>query len=318
MIGKFLDLIRNNKKKIFLGSIFYILFLVVLFPFQDLGVFVSTQVAKLTQNQVHLKFDNLNLSVTPAPGLIFSNVTVQTVQLPALSAETLKIYPNILGLLALKPGFSAQASNLFDGDISLSLRGASAGKSGQMKQVIAIDADEIQLKKLSDFLKLPMNLEGYVSLEADADVDPGFVDQPNAKLNLNGNRVNITSAVVPTQFGPLNLPDTKLQEIIAKAVLNNGDLEIERVQLGNPQDELYAQMRGSMKIQMKPQGPQVSVVPGAFDFVVQIKTKPSFQAKAGVFLSFLDSYKKSEGDYIFRAQGTNFYAPPRLTALSSF
>lgn len=318
MIGKLIDLIKNNKKKILLSFVFYIVFIFFLFPFQDLGVFVSTQVSKATQNQVYLKFDNMSMSLLPAPGFEFSNVLVQTTQLPAVSADSLKIYPNIMSLLAFKPGFSAQASNIFEGQLGLALRGASAGKSGVMKQVIAIDATELQLKKLSDFLKLPMNLEGYISLDADAEVDPGFVDQPVASLNLTGNRISITSAVVPTQFGPLNLPDTKLQEILAKVSMNNGDLEIEKVQLGTQQDELFAQVRGSIKIQLKPQGQQVSVIPGAFDLIVQIKTKPSFQSKAGVFLSFLDSYKKSEGEYIFRAQGANFFAPPRMSPLSAF
>jgi hypothetical protein len=35
-------------------------------------------------------------------------------------------------------------------------------------------------------------------------------------------------------------------------------------------------------------------------------------------LSFLDSYKKSEGEYIFRVQGANFFVPPRISSLSAF
>lgn len=317
-MGKLFGFIKNNKKKILLGLLFYVLFVFLLFPFRDLGVFVSTQVSKATQNQVYLKFDNLSLSMFPAPGLELSNVQVQTVQLPPLSATSLKLYPNIMSLLALKPGFSAQAEGLFDGNVGLSLRAVGANKEGVSKQKITLDASEVQLKKLGDFLKLPMNIEGYVSLEGDVEVDPTFSEQPSGNLDLSGNRVNITSAVVPTQFGPLNLPDTKLQEIKAKVSVGNGDLEIERVQLGTLQDELYAQMRGSIKIQFRSQGQQVAVVPGAFDLVVYIKAKPSFQAKAGVFLSFLDSYKKGEGEYIFRAQGANFYAPPRMSALASY
>lgn len=318
MIGKVFSWIRNNKKRIFLFTTAYMLFAFLLFPFQDLGHLVSTQVARLTQNQVYLKFDNLNLSMFPAPGVSLSNVKVQTQQLPAITASHLKLYPNILGLLALKPGFSAKASDIFGGDVSLSLRGGGKATSGAMRQNISLDSHNLLLKKLAEILQLSMNLDGYVSIDTSLDIDPSFSEQPSAVLELTGNRISISSAVVPTQFGPLNLPDTKLQELLIKATLGNGDLEIEKVQIGSKQDELFAQVRGQMKIQMRTVGNQVSVVPGAFDLVVQIVAKESFQSKAGVFLSFLDSYKKGNNEYIFRAQGSNFYAPPKMSAISSF
>ena len=45
-------------------------------------------------------------------------------------------------------------------------------------------------------------------------------------------------------------------------------------------------------------------------------------AETGLFLGFLDSYKKSETpqgrEYIFKVSGANFYGPPRMTPANSF
>lgn len=77
-----------------------------------------------------------------------------------------------------------------------------------------------------------------------------------------------------------------------------------------------------MNLNFQTAGGQVRVNPGQFDLTIQIKAKPSYQAKAGLFLGFLDSYKKSQNaqgtEYIFKVAGNNFYAPPRITPANSF
>lgn len=318
----FLDFLKNNKKKVFLGFVAYLIFLFLLFPFSDLGTMVTTQVAKLTQNQIFLKFKELHFSLVPSLGLELTDVNVQGLQFPQLTCDSVTVAPSIAGLLAFKPGVSLNANGLFGGDVQLTTRGGSKAESGALKQNISVDAEGIELSKLSNILSLPMSLEGKMNIDSKAVVDPSFSEQPDAQLNLNAVRVNITTANIPTPIGPLALPDTKLKELILKGQLSKGELNIEKAQFGSPSDELFAQVRGTMNLQVQTAGGQVSVNPGAFDLTVQIKTKPSYQAKAGLFLGFLDSYKKSESaqgtEYIFKVSGNNFYAPPRMTPAKSF
>ena len=321
-IRTFLDFIKNNKKKVFLGFVVYLVFLFLLFPFSDLSSFVTNQVAKLTQNQVYLKFDELHFSLIPNPGLELGNVKVQGIQFPPITSDSIVISPSIAGLLSFKPGVNLDAKGLMEGDVSISTRGGSKAKSGALKQNISVEAEGIALSRISTVASLPMNLDGKLNLDTKAVIDPSFSEQPDGTLDLNAVRVSITSANIPTPIGPLSLPDTKLQELILKGQLSNGELNIEKAQIGTPSDELYAQVRGTMNLQFQTAGGQVQVNPGSFDLTVQIKTKPSYQAKAGLFLSFLDSYKKSEStqgnEYIFKVSGSNFYAPPRMTPVNTF
>ncbi len=318
----FLTFLKNNKKKVFLGFLAYVVFLFLLFPFSDLGSYVTTQIAKLTQNQVFLKFKELHFSLLPSPGLELTDVKAQGIQFPPLSADSVMVSPSIAGLLSFKPGVSLSAKGIFDGDLDLTTRGGSKATSGALKQNITIDAEGIELSKLSQLLALPMTLEGKMNLDSDAVIDPSFSEQPDAQVDLKATRINITAASVPTPIGPLALPDTKLQELILKGQMNKGELNIEKAQIGSPSDELYAQVRGTMSLNFQSSGGQVNVNPGAFDLTIQIKTKPSYQAKAGLFLGFLDSYKKSETpqgrEYIFKVSGANFYGPPRMTPANSF
>lgn len=317
-----LHFLKNNKKKVFLGFIVYLVCLFMLFPFSDLGSMVTAQVARLTQNQIFLKFKGLHFSLVPSLGLELTDVVVQGLQFPQLTCESVTVAPSIAGLLAFKPGVSLNAKGLFGGDVALSTRGGSKAESGAVKQNISLDAEGIELSTLSRTLSLPMTLDGKVNIDSKAVIDPSFSEQPDAQLSLNAIRVNITTANIPTPIGPLALPDTKLKELIIKGQLSKGELNIEKAQIGSPSDELFAQIRGTMNLQFQTLGGQVSVNPGAFDLTIQIKTKPSYQAKAGLFLGFLDSYKKSQTpqgtEYIFKVSGANFYAPPRMTPAKSF
>jgi type II secretion system protein N len=295
----------------------------LLFPFGDLGGLITTQVAKQTNNQIYLKFDKMNLSLFPTPGFDLTNVLVRSTQFPEVKCEDLKIAPSIAGLLSFKPGVSVAASGFMGGDVSLTTRGTSKTKAGILKQNISLSVDSVDLSKIASEMGLPMNLEGKVNLDGQAELDPSFVEQPQGQIDLKAIRLNITSANVPTPIGPLNLPDTKLQELEFKGELSKGELNFDKVQIGTPEDELYARVRGTMQVKVESYGGNgLTLVPSAYDLTVQIKTKPSYQTKAGLFLGFLDNYKKSSTaqgtEYIFKASGSNFYAPPKMTPINAY
>lgn len=301
----------------------YIIFIFVLFPYSDLGSLVTSQVAKQTGNQLYIKFDKMNLSLFPTPGFNLDHVLIKSMQFPEIKCEELKVAPSIMGLLSFRPGVSVQASGLMGGDVSLSVHGTSKTKAGSLKQSISIETESIDLSQVANQLNLPMNLDGKINLNAKGIIDPAFTEQPDAELDAKAVRLNITSASIATPLGSLNLPDTKLQELILKGQLHGGELNLEKVQIGTATDELFAQIRGTMNVKIQTYGGnQVAFIPSGYDLSVQIKTKPSYETKAGLFLGFLDQYKKSSSqkgsEYLFKASGSDFYNPPRLTPLNTF
>lgn len=323
-IGQLIQLILRNKKKIFLVVLFYALFLFLLFPFSDLGNFVTAQVAQATRNQVFVKFETLDVKLVPAPGIEATNVKAQGTMFPMITADYVSASPSIAGLITLNPGISLKAEGLMDGNVGIVTKTAGSTATGTKRQNISVRASDVNLAKLIDTFGLSMSLEGKLGLDTNTTIDPNFIEQPTGKVDLNVKELNLTAASLMTPIGPLNLPDTKLKVVEVKGNMNRGEFSFEKAVLGSAQDELFAQVKGTMNLnfQMAAQG-QMNVVPGAFDLTVQIRAKPNYVGKAGLFLGFLDQYKKKESardgnEYLFRMTGQDFYNPPRISPIANF
>src|ERR1700683_2627987 len=98
----------------------YFLFIYFFFPFNDLGDLVSGKISEATQGQVFVDFEKLDLSLFPQPGLALSKVVIENPFTPALTAKYISVAPNLLSLLAFKPGVSIRARGFLGGDVDLS------------------------------------------------------------------------------------------------------------------------------------------------------------------------------------------------------
>src|SRR5690349_14338154 len=103
VIVRMLRAILDSKFKVLVALMSMLVFLLVLFPINDLGDFVSTQVAKLTRNQVFLQFEELQMSLFPSPGMKVRQVYVEGPTIPAISAQEIKFAPSISALIAQQP-----------------------------------------------------------------------------------------------------------------------------------------------------------------------------------------------------------------------
>jgi type II secretion system protein N len=294
-----------------LASVFFVIF----FPTGDLGDFVSTKVSEVTQNQVFLQFSEFGLNVLP-PALKFSEVFVETPFFPAVTTANLSISPSISAMISRKPYGSIKANGLFKGDVKIDFKKGTASELAPERHRLLLSAENLDLKSLRDTFNFPVSVTGRLNLEADGQADVEGKEQPEMELVIVIEDFNLPTATVSTMMGPLTLPELKLGKVEIKGRLSNGNLIIEQGDIGQPKDELSGKIKGKWAMTINSmQGYSPNL--GAYDIDINLVAKKSFQNKAGLFLSLLDSYKSIAGDgaaYHFKVSAINLDSPPNITA----
>jgi type II secretion system protein N len=290
----------------------------LLFPFDDLGDLVSTQVSKLTNNQVFVQFDRMKMGVVPNPGLQLQNVYLETTSLPPLTANEITFTPSISGLIAQKPSGSLAIKGFLKGNVTASLQPAKKSDNGVERHKVEITAQQLNLADIKDLLGLPLSLKGRVDLNSQALADLTLTEQPDMDLVLHIDKFELPTGNVQTPMGPLTLPEIKLKSVDLKGRLSAGRFIIEEGVLGQDGDELKGTVRGSMALQLKltPQG--LTPLIGSYEFMIDLTVKPGLQERATLFLSFLDQYKfpaQGATRYAFKLSAANAYDPPNMGAL---
>lgn len=309
-----LQTLKKIKLHIFVTLASAILFIFVFFPFDDLSDLVTIQVSKLTQNQIYLQFDGLDLNIIPA-GIDLQKVYLETPFTPGIQADSLNLTPSIFGLIMQKPSGSISARGIFKGDLDVSISSGSATENGVARQKIIINAAQLNLAEIKSLLNLPYNLKGKANLDSTIQADLNMQEQPEADIVLNIDQFELPNLNVNTPMGPLLLPDFKFQKIQFKGKLTDGRLNIEEATLGDAKDDLSGKIKGNLILNLNN---RMTPEFGAYSFELDLSASASFQDKAGLFLSFLDAYKTPQGPrarYALKVTGQNFMAPPSMSAV---
>jgi type II secretion system protein N len=317
-LKKALSALFNSKLKIFVMLVSVAVFLFLLFPFNDLGDFVSTQVAHVTGNKLFLQFEELKMSLFPTPGMKFQQVYVEAAGFSGVSAQEIKIAPSVSGLISQKPYGSVNAKGLLKGDVQITVKSGSRNENGLERQKIEISAQKLSLQELRDVARLPVMMKGKLDLETSALVDLTFSEQPDMDISLSISQFELPPANVMTPMGPITMPDLKLSSVEIKGRLAGGKLIIENGQIGRDGDELRGTITGNLDLTLSPAGGAITPVLGGYDFKVDLKAKRGFQDRAALFLSFIDNYKSATpegGQYRFRVSAANTMVPPTIGAM---
>ncbi len=317
----FINIFRYHKLKIALCLFSTLIFIVLLFPYDDLADLLTTQIAMNTQNQVYVEFDKLGLGLFPTPSLSMKNVRLETAMFPSIKTDSLELSPSISSLLTFKKGFNASAEGFMGGDAYLSFREGEKTQEDVRKQIVYSEFEKINLGDLKKAMDLPIQLNGQATLEASATIDPNFTEQPDAELTLTGKDVQMPTSTVPTPFGPMSLPGLKWSSVNLKGRLKGSKFIIDEGHLGGASDQFSGQVKGQMDVRFARRGNQVEPSLGAYDLRVELNVNKSIEKDLGLFLGFLDSYKSpmdGGNKYIFRATGARLGLTPNLSKLSSF
>lgn len=316
-IKKLISAIFNSKLKIAVMVLSAVVFLFLLFPFNDLGDLVTGQVSRLTGNKIFLQFEELKMSALPGPGMKFEQVYLETPSLPGISAQEIKLAPSITGLIAQKPYGTIDASGLFKGDVQISVKSGTKSDNGVERQKIEINAQKLSLQDLRQVASIPVMMKGRLDVTSTALVDFTFVEQPDVDVNLNISQFELPPSSVMTPMGPLTLPDLKLSSVEIKGRLAAGKLIIENGNIGREGDELRGTITGNMGLTLMNNNGNLNPIVGGYMFDIDLKAKRSFQDRANLFLTFIDTYKTATpdgGEYKFKISAANTMVPPSLSS----
>jgi type II secretion system protein N len=322
MIKKFFRAVVNSKLKILVAFLSLLIFLVVLFPVNDLADLVSSQVAQLTKNQVFLQFDDLQMSIFPSPGLKVSQVHVETPTLPPLAAQEIKVAPSIAGLIAQQPYGTVNAKGLFGGDVVINVKSGARSDNGVARQRVELTANRLNLQDLRELGHIPVMIKGKLDVNSVALVDLTFAEQPDVELTMSINQFEIPPSTLASEMGDLAVPEIKVSRVDLKGRLAAGKIIIENGVIGKDGDDLQGTITGNLgltfaKSEFNPNG-GVQPVLGGYSLNLDLRPSRRLQESASSMLSFLDSYKTTAGDgihYKLKVSGDSFRAPPSLGVL---
>lgn len=312
------NLLRFHKLKILVFLAMTAVFFVVFFPYDDLGDWVAAKVSEMTQRQVYLQFEGMGFSLYPQPGIEFEKVYMESTFAPSLRIGALSMAPSIRGLLSFKPGVTILAQDFLKGNVHLSTRGGEKTAKGERKQILQLQLEKVLLGEVLKLIEAPVDLNGAIKGESQFTVDPNFSEQPDGKIDITVDRFRLPPSSVATPIGPLNLPEITISSIRLQGRLISGELFVDELRLGDSKDELNGTVKGQLQVTLVKRGVEIAPQFGRYDFKIDLRTLPSLEKKAGLFLTFLDSYKKPQiagSRYSVQISGTNFYNPPRIQNL---
>ena len=275
----------RHKFKALVTLFSFLVFGFLLFPIDDLGDLVSVQVSKNTNPPVYLQFDHLNFSLLDF-GISFGNILVETPLTPSLTADELTLSPSLMSLIRQKPGGSVSAKGFLNGEIDVSLSPSGKTETGTDKHAIVIKAQSISVEKLRDVLQLPILMKGKLNVLSNASADFTFKEQPDIEMEVKIDQLELPPSNVQTAFGPLTLPELKLSQVLLKGRLSAGKFLITEGTLGKETDELFGSIKGDMDLALKRDENGIAPMLGAYNFMIDLNAKKSFQDKAGLFLGF--------------------------------
>jgi len=158
-----------------------LVFVFLLFPFDDLSDLISSQVAKLTNNALYVQFERLKMSLIPTPGVQMKQVHIESLTTPTLSASELTITPSVTGLIQQKPYGNISAKGFLKGDVILNMGKGTRSDNGVERQRIDVSAKKVSLHDLRELANLPVHLKGQLNLQSSALADLTFKN--NLMLN---------------------------------------------------------------------------------------------------------------------------------------
>lgn len=312
----FFRFLFSQKWKILLVGLVSLVFFAVLFPLSDLSDLVSSQVSKLTNNQVFVQLDKIHIHPLTT-SVSFDKVYVETPQISSLASDQVEISPSISALLAKKPGGTLTAKGFLKGDVEISMHPVSSAKGDKSK--FEVSASKISLKEARQVANINLPIKGELNLTSQAVADLTMTDQPELDLNLTILKFEMATTSVPLgNFGQISLPEIKLGKVELKGRLANGKFSIENGKLGTNKDPFFGEITGNLDLNFQNINGQFIPIIGGYNLSIDLKATPDFKEKAKLFLSFLDGYRTDTAgvsNYKFKLYANQMGAPPQFAPL---
>ncbi|MCC6137065.1 MAG: type II secretion system protein GspN [Bdellovibrionaceae bacterium] len=312
-MGAIKNIFLHHKSKIFLCFALIFAFVVVFFPYDDLGDTVTSLVANNTGNTIYVQFDDLSLGFLPQPGIKMSNVFIETPFASEIKADTLKVAPSILAVFTGKPLMRAIAENLFSGNLDVSLSNSNKIKADQ---AVAADIEFLDFN-LNDLVKafvpFPMKANGTASLNALVDIDLEMKSQPEGNVSLISPKLSVPAFSFETNTNGIKqsmaIPTLNLGKVQIKGQLKNGKVLFTDTVIGSAKDDVFAKIGGDIDLRIAPN----NVVVSYYNLAIDLTLKETFIKNLGPYGLLVDGmigkFKSKSLDgtrYAFRLQFNPF------------
>jgi type II secretion system protein N len=327
-ISGLIGFFRNNLGKFILFPFVVLLWIPFIFPYGDLRAVISTTGSRLMGEGTAIDFDTMSLGLGFPVSFDFEGFEFVRTGLPVLSADRLTATPSLEALIKRKPGGKVEADGFFAGQVQASLSpGAALKENAGNKHDITANISGIQLALLTTALKragiLSFTAQGSIDSQATASIDPTFVDQPAANLNLSSNMIAVPSISIPIPgMGPVQSPALQFGKLDFKGKLQEGKLQIEELTFGQTSDGLSGRVRGELDLKLQNDGGRVRALLGAVQLKVELIVSQAMMANSGVALALIlvEKYKTVAGGnlkYGFQVKIEPSNPMPKFLALPS-
>jgi len=335
------------RRKIFFGTTLAaaLFFFVWFFPFGDLSDFVTSAIARGTNNQIYVQFETMDLHLLPQPSISAKNVSVES-NLPPLGASWAKITPSLFGVIFSLPtvmkamggdpeaaaaissrlGLSVAAEDILGGDLSLSLGGGQKSEKGAARSRVNLALEKINLNELQRWSDLSVKMQGQLSVNSELQLTPDFSEPPDGEYDIQVSKFAMPAATVMIPMGeanlPVNVPTLTLANVVLKGRLAGGQLILEEGTFGQSKDPLFGKIKGQIALRLVANGGAVTPVFGAYNLTVDLNTTQMVEKELGFAFFTLGSAKTPAAGggarYLFRASGNGIGYVPNITRINSF
>jgi type II secretion system protein N len=297
------DILRFHKLKILITAVFTLIFLVLLFPYGDLGNLLTTTIYDGSGQQLYVHADDLQLSLLPFPGVQANKVAIEPgargARFNPLSFDELEIRPLLSALLALRAGASVDAKGVFGGSLDVSARTANAVWSADpgALTISGLSVEDVSLASLLSYVLPGSGLKMSGKLFAESDelkYDPNGKDGLTGDLALALQGVSLPTEIPVPGFGSLNIPPIKIAKANFATNMGKNKLAITTGNFGVDQDPLSGRILGEVDVRQTPQG----MLPGAFNLCIELNVNQDFYNKLPKeYSSLFEGFKSVTENY---------------------
>lgn len=308
-----------QQKVKFLFSVFCtIAFLFLLFPFGDLSDLVTSQVSRLTQNQVYLQFQDMHMSLFPDTGIALEKFHVESSNFPTIKSDELVFRPSISSLIFQKPAGTVVAKGFLRGELEANLSPGKKSDNGVERQHISLSAKNLNLSDLKELARLPLQLNGSLSFDADSQIDFKLQEQPEVELSMKVDKLILPTFTAQTPIGPWPLPEIKVSNLELKGRLAGGKFIIENGKIGGPKDELSGTIKGNLGLTLMAHGETLSPAMGAYQIDIDLQFRGKLHEQLKPALGMLEQFQSAtaEGANLkMRLSGMDTFNPPAMSPI---
>ena len=243
ILKKILSALWRYKKYFVSLMLVAVLFWSLRFPWnQFLTVMLREQISSVRQD---IDFADLRLKIFP-PGLQLDKVSfVQNRK--KIEMDSLAVYLDLSQWLALKKAFEIEVQK----DQSRVLvnfykKSIPESEDSEAKDLYFVKAhsDRFQLESLSSVLK-NNPLKGDLSFRSSFQGDPSDTNNIKASLKLESGGIELSPYQWDSTLGPVRLPSMEWKKLELDAEIKEGELILNKIELGTPGDKMQIKARGT-------------------------------------------------------------------------